>query len=246
MISKSQYSILSKYYEQIILDENYNKMVESIITLVKKYTNGNKGVDCCCGTGIVTRELKKSGYSVTGIDISDEMLEKAVNITTEQKLNITYLKQNIKNLKLFEKVNFITAINDGLNYLCGKDFIKAIKSFEKNLVKGGLLIFDISSEYKLKNILANNMYGDNSEDLSYIWFNTLKEDSVEFNLTFFEKDGDVYKRYDETQVEYIHTLNFVKDTLTQSGFEIIDILGENATSLKSDSNKQIFIARKNG
>lgn len=246
MERNSQYSILSKYYDQIILDENYLKMVSSIISLVKKYSNGKKGVDCCCGTGIVTRELKKNGYTVTGVDISDEMLEKAVNITSEQKLNVTYIKQNVKNLKLFEKVDFITVINDGLNYLNGKDFIKAIKSFYQNLVKGGVLIFDISSEYKLKNVLANNMFGDNSKNLSYMWFNTLNSDSVEFNLTFFEKDGNFYKRYDETQVEYIHTLNFVKDTLTSVGFEIVEILGENATSLKNDSNKQIFIARKNG
>ena len=87
MEKNSQYSILSKYYDQIILDENYLKMVSSIISLVKKYANGNKGVDCCCGTGIVTRELKKNGYSVNEKIISiDECVNELMTLFKEHNV----------------------------------------------------------------------------------------------------------------------------------------------------------------
>ena len=52
------------------------------------------------------------------------MLKKAINISVKENLSITYLKQNMKSLKLFEKVGFITCINDGLNYLNATDFEK--------------------------------------------------------------------------------------------------------------------------
>ncbi len=238
------YSILSKYYDKLIFDEDYKKWVDYVVSIVKNYATTKKGVDVACGTGIFTRALKNSGFDVTGIDYSQEMLEKAINITAKENLSITYLKQNMKNLKLFEKVGFITCINDGLNYLNKKDFEKAIKSFSNNLLKGGLLLFDISSKYKLEKVLGNNLYGDNSEDLSYIWFNTLNDDNVELSVTFFEKEGETYKRYDEIQTQYIHSLEYVKETLSTNGFDLISVTEELGNTLKENSLRQIFTAIK--
>ena len=239
------YLVLSKYYDKLIFDSDYQKWVDFVVDIVKKYAVNKKGVDVACGTGIFTRALKNNGFEVTGVDFSQEMLEKAINLTVKENLSITYLKQNMKNLKLFEKVGFITCINDGLNYLNKSDFEKAIKSFSNALVKGGLLLFDISSKYKLETVLANNLYGDNGDDLSYIWFNTLKDDSVELNLTFFEKQGDAYCRYDEKQVQYIHSLEFVKQVLIANKFTIVSVTEELGNHLKENSLRQIFIAIKN-
>lgn len=240
----NSYTVLSKYYDKLIYDSQYQKWVDYVSSVVKEYAKSKKGVDVACGTGIFTRALKKSGFDVIGIDLSQEMLEKAINLTAKENLSITYLKQNMKNLKLFEKVGFITCINDGLNYLSGVDFEKAIKSFSKNLISGGLLLFDISSKYKLEKVLSNNMYGDNSEDLSYIWFNTKRDDSVEINVTFFEKIKDSYIRYDETQVQYIHSLEFVTNVLEKNNFNVIKVTGELFEDLKDNSLRQIFIAIK--
>ena len=239
------YIVLSKYYDKLIFDSDYQKWVDYVVEIVKKYSVNKKGVDVACGTGIFTRALKNNGFDVTGVDISQEMLKKAINLTVKENLSITYLKQNMKNLKLFEKVGFITCINDGLNYLNKIDFEKAIKSFSNALIKGGLLLFDISSKYKLEMVLANNLYGDNGEDLSYIWFNTLNGDSVELNVTFFEKQGNTYNRYDEKQVQYIHSLEFVKEILKANKFNIVSVTEELGNDLKEDSLRQIFIAIKN-
>ena len=73
------------------------------------------------------------------------MLKTAKTKGIEQNLNIEYQKQDMKNLKTFEKVGFISVVNDGLNYISGNDLLKTFKSFNKCLVKGGFLIFDISS-----------------------------------------------------------------------------------------------------
>ena len=222
----NSYTILSKYYDKLIYDSEYQQWVDYVAKVVKEYAKSKKGVDVACGTGIFTRALKKSGFDVAGIDLSQEMLEKAINLTVKENLSITYLKQNMKNLKLFEKVGFITCINDGLNYLNGVDFEKAIKSFSSNLLSGGLLLFDISSKYKLENVLSNNMYGDNSEDLSYIWFNTKNDDSVEIN------------------VQYVHSLEFVTNVLEKNNFNIVKVTGELGKDLNKNSLRQIFIAIK--
>ncbi len=240
----NDYSILSKYYDKLIYDQDYQKWVDYVVNVVQTNAVNKKGVDVACGTGIFTRALKKSGFDVIGVDNSQDMLKKAINLTAKENLSITYLKQNMKSLKVFERVGFITCINDGLNYVDSVGFEKAIKSFYKNLVKGGLLLFDISSKYKLETILGNNMYGDNGEDLSYVWFNTLSENSVDISITFFEKTKGGYARYDETQTQYIYSLDFVKDCLKNNGFDLLSVKGELGEDLKETSLRQIFIAIK--
>ena len=81
--------------------------------------------------------------------------------------------------------------------------------------------------------------------MSYIWFNTLNGDSVELNVTFFEKQGNTYNRYDEKQVQYIHSLEFVKEILKANKFNIVSVTEELGNDLKEDSLRQIFIAIKN-
>ena len=240
------YENLSKYYEDIINDKEYQDFLNLILNKVKKYSPLINGVDCACGSGLFSRKLKENGFNVVGVDISEEMLQVAKAKSDSLKLNVKYLKQDMKNLKTFEKVGFISVVNDGINYINNLEVKKAFKSFNKCLIKGGFLIFDISTEYKLKNILNGNVYGDNNEKLSYIWFNTFLEDknAINLTLTFFEKQGDSYKRFDEEQTQYIHSFLDIKNALEDCGFEIIDVLDEFGKEISKQSNKNIFMAIK--
>ena len=146
------YSVLAGFYDTIIKDDSYDKWTSYIVDLVQKYSTSKTGLDVACGSGIVTLKLKKAGFNVTGIDISNEMLLKAQASAIKEGLNVTFLRQDMKSLRVFEKVGFITAINDGLNYVKQNELKKVFSSFNKCLIKGGTIIFDVSSSYKLKNM----------------------------------------------------------------------------------------------
>ena len=245
-MADKEYFALSRFYDGIINDSDYDLWLNRLADLTVETVTHKSGVDCACGSGLFTRKLRAKGLSVYGVDISEEMLEKAIQYNNRLKLNIQYLKGDIKSLKCFEKVGFITCINDGINYIPQKDLLKTFKSFYKNLLKGGTLIFDISSEYKLKNILGNNVYGDNSEELSYIWFNELNENEqkVDINICFFEKQGDTYKRYNEEQTQYIHTETQVLSALEEVGFKEVKILNKNGEQKAENEERLLFIAKK--
>lgn len=239
------YACLSQFYDKLIIDDEYDAWTNYVVSLVKKYSCKSYGVDCACGSGIVTAKLKKAGFSVTGVDISEEMLVKAEERALNEKLKISFLRQDMKNLKLFEKTGFITVVNDGLNYLPQSDLPKAFKSFYKNLEKNGVLIFDVSSEYKLKNVLANNVYCDDDENLSYVWFNALKDGYVELSITFFEKQGEFYKRSEENQIQYIHSLSDIKAALNASGFNLISVTDEKGGEITDETQRLLFVVVKN-
>lgn len=240
------YKNLSRFYQKLILDKSYDEWTDYLVTLVGKTATLKTGIDVGCGTGIFTRKLKKKGYKVTGVDISQDMLSVAKEVTEEQKLNIEYLLMDMRSLKSFEKVGFITVVNDGINYLPQKDLKKAFTSFNKCLKKGGALIFDISTEYKLEKVLGGNMYGDDSEELSYIWLSEYQsqEKSLDISVTFFEKQGELYKRYEERQIQYAHSKSDIESTLIETGFEIVSITGEKGNLPSENEQRLIFIAIK--
>lgn len=240
------YEILSKYYEDIINDNTYQEFLNLILKKVKENSPTKKGFDCACGSGLFTRKLKREGFSVIGVDISEEMLKEAKSKSISEKIHIDYLKQDMKNLKSFEKVGFISVVNDGINYLSNKDLIKAFKSFNKCLVKGGCLIFDISSKYKLEKVLNGNVFCDNNDKLSYMWFNSFIKDknAINLTLTFFENQGNSYKRFDEEQLQYIHAVEDIKNALNDCGFKVVDITDEYGFDIKENSQKNIFTAIK--
>ena len=162
------YTALSKVYERLIADDRYKKWANHVVEVLDGNTKGKFGFDLACGSGYFTRAIKKAGYKVTGVDISADMLSQAQLIAGKENLNIPFMKQDMTSFKSFEKADFLTIINDGVNYVSPERLEKAFASFYKNLNVGGVLFFDFSTEYKLKNIIGDNLFGeDYDETLAY-------------------------------------------------------------------------------
>jgi len=217
----NSYKTLATIYETLMKDCDYDKWSQYLLNCIKKYSNGNRGLDLACGSGKITRFLAKNGYKMVGGDISEEMLIQAKNLSDKEKLNVNYFKADLCNLKLYGKFNFITIINDGINYVQQDKLLKTFTGLHKNLEKNGILLFDISSKYKLEEIIGNNLFGEDLEEVSYLWFNKLLEDRVEMDLSFFIKKGEYYQKEEERHVQYIHTPQEIISVAEQVGFETI-------------------------
>lgn len=237
------YDSLAKYYESIITDD-YDGWGEFVLGLCKKYSTGKNGVDAACGTGYFTRLLAKNGYKVVGTDVNANMLAEAKRLSLAEGLNIEYLILDLTKFEGLKKLGFVTVINDGFNYLEPKKVKRAFKSIYSSLEKGGVLIFDISSEYKLRNVLGNQVYGEDGDDLTYIWFNTLYSDRVEMDLSFFERRGDVYVKSEESHVQYILSEEFIVKSLEECGYEILFKCGPLGEKLTPESQRITFVAKK--
>ena len=139
------------------------------------------------------------------------------------------------------KPDFIVAVNDCVNYIEKIALKRAFKAVYGNLKKGGAFIFDISSERKLKHIIGDNLFGEDRGDISYLWFNSLKDDRVEMDITVFTRRSDgLYERAEESQTQYIHGETEILSLLKEVGFEAVS---EGDRGL-SKENRINFICRK--
>ncbi len=69
------YAHLSKMYDYLMDDVDYNQWVDYLDNFIKKhYSNAERILELACGTGNITRGLAQKGYRVDAVDISDEML----------------------------------------------------------------------------------------------------------------------------------------------------------------------------
>jgi len=243
MQSNKAYSILAKYYEYLTICD-YEKWSQYLYKQMQNFNAGKTGIDAGCGSGYFTRVLKDFGFDVSGADISDEMLSVARQTASAAGKNILFTNQNVKSLKTLKVVDFITAINDLVNYLDEIGVQKAFKSFNKCLKKGGLLLFDISSEYKLKNIIGNNLFAEDDDNISYIWFNQLQEKCVIMDLSIFIKENEHYLKREERHIEYIHNESFRKQSLMQNGFEILKAEAFLGGKIEKNTERIFFVARK--
>ncbi len=243
MTNKS-YSALASVYEKVMSTPEYERWAEYIIELLKEHSLGKVGIDMACGSGYFTRKMAKSGYFVEGVDSSFEMLNEAVTLSRREGLNIMFRQADMQNAKSFSKVDFITVINDGINYISQEKIEKTFKHFYSLLKKDGVLIFDVSTEYKLKNVIGNNLFSEDEEDFTYVWFNKYLGDRVQMDISVFLRQGDVFIKKEETQCQYVHTLSNIEEALKKSGYKSVIKQNHLGGDVKDDSYRVTFIAHK--
>lgn len=80
-------------------------------------------------------------------------------------------------------------------------------------------MFDFSSEKRLREI-GGEMFGEDGEDMSYMWFNTVKKKGVFMELVFFVKnESGLYERREDDFFEYFHDIKTVGAELEAAGFK---------------------------
>lgn len=238
------YEYLSEWFEFLNDDCDYALWSQYFIDGLKRLQAGSRGLELGCGSGAFCRALSKCGYEMTGADISAPMLSKGARLAKDGGLNIQFVQADAANLKTPEKYDFILSPNDCYNYIPQKKLPAAFKSALSALKKGGIFWLDISSAYKLREKVANTVCADDRDEVTYLAFNSLKDDRVEMDVTLFVKEADGrFTRYDETHTQYIHETEDVRAALIKADFEILSVeghLGEKAEG----SDRVNFICRK--
>ena len=221
MIQSQAYDHLADWFEILNDDCDYAQWSQYFIQGLAELDAGKSGLELGCGSGAFSRALAKAGYHMTGADISAPMLSKAAQLAQEEGLKISFVAADAKTLKTPERYDFILSPNDCYNYVPQKSLLPAFRRAAACLKKGGIFWFDISSPYKLREKIANNMFADDRENVTYLSFNRLFSDRVEMDVTLFVREADGrFRRLDEKHIQYIHEEEEIRTALEGAGFEL--------------------------
>lgn len=205
------------YDELINSDIDYKAWGRFIIDICDKNNLSKENyLDLACGTGNLTQVLYKLFKHSFGVDMSVDMLAQADAKMSSGLMKPQFICQDICNLNINKQFDLITCGLDSINYITDETQLKRLfLKVKENLKQDGLFIFDINSYFKLKEIIGNNIFTFDNDDVVYIWDNSFEDDVVDMYLTFFIKRGEVYhKTYEQHQEKAYkteHILNLLKE-----------------------------------
>ncbi|PLT34632.1 class I SAM-dependent methyltransferase [Bacillus sp. V5-8f] len=245
------YERFADVYDFLMKEAPYEKWVYMLLSRMDRYqSEGRKGLDLACGTGEFTIELAKHGFSVSGVDLSEEMLAVASAKAVKQGLSIPFFKQNMAELEGLGENDFVTIFCDSLNYIREeKDIPRTFTRVHAHLKPNGLFMFDVHSIYKIEQIFQHHTFAVNDMEVSYIWdcFPGEESHSVEHDLSFFvlDKETGTYDRFDELHYQRTYSIDQYKKWLADSGFEILEILSDlEEQPVHEKTERILFVARK--
>jgi len=248
------YGDFALFYDRLTGNVDYKERCEYICSLLRK--NGvNEGIllDLACGTGSLSYLLAENGFEVVGVDASEEMLSVAQEKKDEKKADVLFLCQKMQELDLFGTIDAAVCALDSINHVT--DEAQVMEIFRRVALfmnDGGIFIFDVNTPYKHKNVLSDNTYVYDLDDIYCVWQNTYNEKdcSVDISLDIFERDEeeqDIYYRYFEDFTERAYDFESLKAWLESVKFEVVGIYEElTEEPIKNDTQRAVFVCKKHG
>ncbi len=141
---KEVFKNYSQYYDLLYQDKDYSAESEFIHSLIQKFANNAKTIlDLGCGTGKHDILLSEKGYDVTGVDLSETMLQVANKSAKSAESNNEFILGDVRTINLNKKYDVIISLFHVANYQnTNEDILNYFATAEKHLNKGGLFIFD--------------------------------------------------------------------------------------------------------
>lgn len=241
----NSYGNFAALYDPLMADVDYDGWANYIAGFLPQ--RSLRIVDCACGTGEISLRFGKMGHIVTGVDISEDMLRIAAEKARKAALKMPFICQDMRKLALHRPVDAVVCACDGVNYL---DSLEGVYEFFRaayNALKpDGMLLFDISSRYKLENVLGMNTFAEDDGERAYIWKNCYDEESclISMDLSFFEKQGELYRRFTENHIQRAHSEGELLDLLDRAGFEAQSYHAYTTEPVREDSERIQFVGRK--
>ena len=244
------YDTLSEIYDQLAYDFDYDKWADYYIELLSRAGwRGGEILECACGTGSVSVRLARRCRGLICGDISEGMLRVARRKAAEHGVLPRFIKQDMRRIELPHRVSALICACDGVNYMTADSDLRAfLEGAKKALLPGGALAFDISAPYKFERVLSNGFFGEERDEVAYLWQNTwdVEKRRLTMDITFFVlADKGLYRRFNELHVQRSYTIAEIETALRDAGFSEIRCYGDLTGEKPREDELRIFFTAVN-
>lgn len=212
------YGRLAGVYDALTADIPHHSYA-AFISGIAGGLRGKRVLDAACGTGAMAIAFAKLGAKVQAFDASSAMLGAALQNTQQAGETVAFFTAQLTRFQA-HPAELVTCVCDGVNYLHKAGQLEQfIACARQVLPPGGLLVFDVSTHYKLSN-MDGQLYYEDTPEVTYFWRNRLSKKTgiLTMELTFFEKAGEGYRRFDECHRQRLYSQQELDQALRQAGF----------------------------
>ena len=209
-------------------------------------------LDLCCGTGQLALHLLEQGYHVTGLDLSEHMLQYAKENASAyvESGQAEFVQADAADFSLDQQFGLVASTFDALNHLESQEALQAcFQSVFAVLSEGGYFVFDLNTRAGLMG--WNNLSVDDSEEAMIV---TRGIYDGQGNRAYTRVSGFIraadgrYDRFEETVYNTVFDMAWVRETLLQIGWREVRFATHEALEtpiIEPEKERRVFfVAQK--
>jgi SAM-dependent methyltransferase len=138
----------SRYYDLLYRDKDYAAEALYVSGLIKSHAPDAVSImEIGCGTGAHAAELAELGYEVTGVDMSEGMLEAADarrrDLSPALQSRMSFSHGDARTVRLGKKFDVVMSLFHVMSYQTSNaDLAAAFRTAKEHLKPGGVFVFD--------------------------------------------------------------------------------------------------------
>jgi SAM-dependent methyltransferase len=201
-------------------------------------------LEVCCGTGKLCRALTTKGIRMTGIDLSQQMIDIAIKKADEENLEINFSCQDAAKLDLPWTFDAAFSFFDSMNYITQPDNCRsAIAATASHLRPGAPFIFDLNTAFAFEQRMFDQSDLKRDRKVRYKWVSQYDPQSriCRVDMSFWA--GDRY--FEEVHEQRAHSIEEVDEWMKEAGFTSVafyDAYTLNRPKARSDRIHVVGIA----
>jgi SAM-dependent methyltransferase len=217
----------ARHYDIVYADKPYPdeaRFVDSL--LLEAGVSRGRLLDVACGTGRHAAEFASLGWDVTGVDISDELLERARSNVPGAR----FVRQDMRELDLpGETFDAITFLFDSIGYALNDGGVRAtLEAAGRHLALAGVVALEfLHAPALLRNAsplrVRRFQLSDGGDELLRVSRTQIDGPrhvmEVEFELLELRADG-TYERWLESQANRFFTQHEMSDLIEAAGLRV--------------------------
>jgi ubiquinone/menaquinone biosynthesis C-methylase UbiE len=177
----------------------------------------SNALEVCCGTGKLCRALAKKGILMTGIDLSQQMIDIAIKKAGEEDLDIAFSCQDASTFELPWTFDAAFSFFDSLNYITHPDNCRsAIAATASHLQAGSPFIFDLNTAYAFEQRMFDQTGMKRDRKVRYKWVSDYDRQTKICRIEMSFWAGDRY--FEEVHEQRAHSQEEIAEWMQAAGF----------------------------
>lgn len=229
-------------------DEEARRQID-FLTRTLHLTPGLDILDLCCGDGRHSIELARRGHRVTGLDLSDELLERARERSRTLGLPIEFVRSDMRDIPYCEAFDLLVSFFTSFGYFqCDEENERVLGAISRSLRPTGRFLIDyLNRDYVLRTLVPHDRRGQQElivEQERWITGEPAHAGSpVRINKRVTVTEAGVSRTYEESVRMY--TLDELTAMATRTGLTVTQTLGDfDGRPFGPDAPRLIVIGKK--
>jgi len=214
-----------------------------------------KVLDLCCGIGRHSLTLAERGYSVTGVDFSPLLINRAEEIACLRGLDkeVRFIEGDMRGIhELLESeertFDAVINMNTSLGYYTDFDDEEILRQLERLAKAGGLLVIDIANrDFILMNFKSHEVMEIAQGVVKFVTRSLYLDTSrIEDIYEYYEKAGETLQKRGGVKIDHrLYSLHELIGLVNRSGWRFERVFGGfSFEHFNMDSSRIILTARK--